>query len=303
VKPLRIFLSYASEDYEHAQRLDSELSASQGFPMEIWFDRRSLHGGDRWKGVIRRAIQQADVFLLLLSRASTTKAGYVQREIREALEVLETLPEDDTYVIPLRLEECGMHFAFLDEIQRIDLFPSWTEGVGRLLTSLRARAGIDQSAQGRIRTTIHRIVEGADLGPYSFTPAFTVEGEIEEHRHRVHRLEGGLFTSSGPDPDWLFEVEAVRSGDDFDVRYTLALQEAFDVYSRQTSKASKICHLSVVPVELGYDAVTSFIDRSMRFGRLLDRPRCTHVSTEQGLDLSNLSFLWWEGKDPFWNFR
>lgn len=269
--------------------------------MEIWFDRRSLRGGERWKGAIRRAIQQADVFLLLLSRASTTKAGYVQREIREALEVLETLPEDETYVIPLRLEECDMHFEFLDEIQRIDLFPSWIEGVGHLLTSLRARAGIDQSAQNRICSTIHRIVEEADLGPYGFNPAFTVEGEVEENRYRIQRLEGGLFTSSGPEPDWLFEVKTARSGD-FDVRYTLALREAFDIYSRQTSKGVKIAHLSVVPIELG-NSVLSFIDRSMRFRQLLDRPGNVQVSAEQGLGFKNLGFLWWEGKDPFWNFR
>src|SRR3954453_22368870 len=121
------FISYASEDAAAAERVYEELCLAPG--LRPWLDRRELVGGTRWASAIRKAIREADVFVLLLSRSSTTKRGFVQKEIRAALDVLESLPEAAPFVIPVRLEDCEPHFEFLANIQYIDLFPEWERGI------------------------------------------------------------------------------------------------------------------------------------------------------------------------------
>jgi hypothetical protein len=48
-----VFLSYASEDADAAQRICAALRADG---IEVWFDRSELRGGDVWDATIRRQI-------------------------------------------------------------------------------------------------------------------------------------------------------------------------------------------------------------------------------------------------------
>ena len=95
---LRIFLSYAHEDHEYGGRLYDFLDAIP--TVDVWFDKESLSPGQRWEVEIRKAIRASRFFLLLLSKNSTEKKGYYQREIRQALKVLEEYPDNETYLIP-----------------------------------------------------------------------------------------------------------------------------------------------------------------------------------------------------------
>ena len=51
-------------------------------------------------------MQTSDVVIVYLSRSSVTKEGYVQKEIRQALDVADEKREESIVLIPLRLEEC-----------------------------------------------------------------------------------------------------------------------------------------------------------------------------------------------------
>ena len=59
--------------------------------------------------------------LVCLSRTAITKEGFVQREIRLALEVAEEKPEGTIYIIPARLENCEVPER-LAEWQWVNLF-------------------------------------------------------------------------------------------------------------------------------------------------------------------------------------
>jgi TIR domain-containing protein len=300
---LRIFLSYAREDLEAAKQLDRELSFDETIPIEIWFDQRSLPGGANWKAEIKKAIKDSDVFLLLLSQAATTKSGFVQSEIREALEVLNTLPEQETFVIPVRLEECDVHFGFLEELSWIDLFPDQEEGMSRLRATLQRLAGTDERepVARRIYTRAHQIAQQANLGPYEFVPDWSIEGEVEPKIHHWIHLRGGLFVSSGDDPDWLWQIEPVHERRDIDIRTALALRDALAFRSAETDKPVKLHHLAVVPEENPTTSVLGYIDRSSRLFRLLEKKLRVEVTGEAGLDAGILDFLWWDGKSAFWD--
>ncbi len=92
--------------------------------------------GQDWEREIRQAIREADVVAVCLSQSSTTKAGYVQKEIKFALDVADEQPEGTIFAIPVRLEECSVPER-LSRLQWVDLFVD--SGYARLLRALSAR--------------------------------------------------------------------------------------------------------------------------------------------------------------------
>jgi len=159
-----IFLSYAHEDLSAARKVYAALSATPG--IEVWFDKESLKPGEIWSREIRSAIANADSFLLLLSRCSTAKRGFIQREVREALNVLAELPEGEVFVIPARLDDCEPHFEELARLHYVDLFPDFAGGLARIVHSVTSRAArtADQTTASTplVRFTSHvaRFVRG-----------------------------------------------------------------------------------------------------------------------------------------------
>ena len=128
-----VFLSYAREDSYAAERLYMDLRRAQ---IDVWMDKKSLTPGQNWEHEIRRAIREARYFLALVSNTSVAKRGFVQREMRLALEVLEEVPVDQIYLIPVRLDDCEPPDFRVKAINRVDLFPSYRKGLERLLAAI-----------------------------------------------------------------------------------------------------------------------------------------------------------------------
>jgi hypothetical protein len=129
-----IFLSYAKEDFEVATTLYKKLS-NRGF--DVWIDKISLLPGQDWKHEISRAIQVSRAFIALLSNNSITKRGYVQKELRLGLEVLQQIPPSQIYLIPVRIEPCVPEHPILNDLHWVDLFPDFDVGVQKIVAALR----------------------------------------------------------------------------------------------------------------------------------------------------------------------
>jgi hypothetical protein len=132
---IRVFLSYAHEDLVHARKLYETLDSIP--TVSVWFDKESLLPGQKWEIEIRRAIKESRFFLLLLSNNSTPKKGFYQREIRLALQVLEEYPDSEIFLIPVRLDDCRLHFEQLTALQYVDLFPDWDAGITKIFRVLQ----------------------------------------------------------------------------------------------------------------------------------------------------------------------
>lgn len=125
-----VFLSYAREDIEAASKLYNELVE---VGINVWFDKESLVPGAKWRLAIRSAISESRYFIALMSSRSVSKKGFVQSELRQAIEVLDEFPESETYLIPVRLDACEAPHDRLKDFQWVDLFPEWEEGANKLL--------------------------------------------------------------------------------------------------------------------------------------------------------------------------
>jgi hypothetical protein len=97
-----IFLSYASPDYERVHTYFTRLVADG---LDPWFDKEKLVAGQNWDFEIKRALARAEIIVVFLSENSISRRGYVQREIRIALDQAQNKLHDDIYVIPVMLDE------------------------------------------------------------------------------------------------------------------------------------------------------------------------------------------------------
>src|SRR5262245_1716713 len=106
----RIFLCHASEDKAQVREVYHRLRAIDGF--EPWLDEEDLLPGQDWTWEIPRALQTSDFILVFFSRLSVAKRGYVQREMKLALDALQELPEGTIHTIPVRLDDCKLPESF-----------------------------------------------------------------------------------------------------------------------------------------------------------------------------------------------
>lgn len=99
----KVFISYAKEDYDFAEKLFIYLSENGFIP---WLDKQRLLPGQQWDFEIKKGLREANYVILLLSDNSVQKRGYVQREFKLALKFYEEKLEDDIYLIPLKINKC-----------------------------------------------------------------------------------------------------------------------------------------------------------------------------------------------------
>jgi len=134
-----VFMSTSREDSHRVAPVYNALS-SAGF--QPWLDVQNLLPGENWVASINNAIRKADFFLVFLSETSVSKTGYVQKEIRLALEQASMLPESEPYIIPVRLDAVEPPRELM-RYQWVDLFSP--DGLEKLVFALRAA----QKAIGR----------------------------------------------------------------------------------------------------------------------------------------------------------
>jgi hypothetical protein len=134
----QIFLSYAREDKAEVERLYQKLSDA-GF--EPWIDTKDILPGEQWKSSIQKAIRRSDFFLACLSKNSVSKRGWIQKEIKGALDMWEEKLDSDIYLIPVRLEDCEVPERLRD-FQWVDLFEEdgWTRLVEAIQVGMERRA-------------------------------------------------------------------------------------------------------------------------------------------------------------------
>ena len=102
-----------------------------------WMDSEDLLPGQVWKDEIANAIKSSTHFLALLSQKSVSKKGYVQREQKIALDLLDELPIGEIYIIPVRLDECEPSHQKLRDLHWVDLYLSYEDGIEKILRVIR----------------------------------------------------------------------------------------------------------------------------------------------------------------------
>lgn len=129
-----VFLCHASQDKEAVEELCKRLEVD-GF--DPWLDKKKLLPGQLWEDEILKAVSASDVVVVCLSRQAGKKVGFIQKEIRVALDIADRQPADTIFIIPAKLEPCELPDR-LSAWQAVDLFDP--TGYDKLWLAIQHRA-------------------------------------------------------------------------------------------------------------------------------------------------------------------
>ncbi|WP_400765802.1 toll/interleukin-1 receptor domain-containing protein [Methylosinus sporium] len=96
-----IFVSYASPDRHRVLPIADWLE-QQG--LNIWMDAKRLMPGQNWDFEINRALDKSCIILIFISSNSIDRRGYIQKELRAALDKAKEKLIDDIYIIPIIID-------------------------------------------------------------------------------------------------------------------------------------------------------------------------------------------------------
>jgi TolB-like protein/Tfp pilus assembly protein PilF len=100
-----VFLSYASQDAEAAQKICEALRAAG---IEVWFDKGELRGGDAWDQSIRRQIKNCALLIPVVSRHTHERAeGYFRLEWKLAVDRSHLIMANKAFLLPVVIDDTG----------------------------------------------------------------------------------------------------------------------------------------------------------------------------------------------------
>ncbi len=109
---LNVFLCHAEEDRPSVRKLYDSLVSEKW--INPWLDEVRLLPGENWKNKIIGAMRESHVIIICLSKAAVDKDGYVQREIKEALDISLYKPDGKIFIIPLLFDDCRVPSSLKD---------------------------------------------------------------------------------------------------------------------------------------------------------------------------------------------
>lgn len=133
-RPLRVFLCHAASDKPAVEKLYKRLIKDG---LDAWLDIEKLIPGQNWQDEITKVVYNSDAVIVCLSSQSITKEGFVQKEIKFALDASDEKPDGTIFIIPARLENCKVPER-INKFHWVDLFSD--DGYKRILKALKIRA-------------------------------------------------------------------------------------------------------------------------------------------------------------------
>src|SRR5580698_9258482 len=91
-----VFVSYSRLDRDRVSPYYSMLKSKN---YNLWMDIHDIKGGQNWDLEIRRALDQAVIILAFVSVSTVDRRGYLQKELRFAVERYQEKLIDDIFLI------------------------------------------------------------------------------------------------------------------------------------------------------------------------------------------------------------
>jgi TolB-like protein len=136
-----VFLSYASQDAEAAQKICEALRAAG---IEAFLDQSELRGGDAWDQKIRREIHECALFIPIVSQHTQERLeGYFRHEWKLAIERTHHMAEQKAFLVPVVVDGTRDQEALVPDAFRAvqwtrlpggETPPAFVERIKRLLS-------------------------------------------------------------------------------------------------------------------------------------------------------------------------
>lgn len=145
---MKIFVGYPSENLSEAREIVAFL---RRIDQEVWFDKDSLKGGSDWDRAREQGQLEADFIVHLCSPIIKSRAGVVNREIRQSLRLNEDQPLGSNFLLPIRTEAFPLPVDLM-KFQYIDYFrDGWEAQLREAVSARLTQLGKAQLQQPRER--------------------------------------------------------------------------------------------------------------------------------------------------------
>lgn len=202
-RQLKVFICHSSGDKPAVRDLYNRLRSAADY-ISPWLDEEDLLPGQRWEDEIPKAVRRSDIVIVCLSKDSVNKRGYVQKEIKYALDVADEHPEDAIFLIPVRLEDCEvperlkhLHYVNLHDIRGFERLLRTlqvcaeklgiVEATGRAAEKAKSLPNITQLI-GRTPDEVERVAGGTQARTEITNDSSQMPGEFREYEVRNSRL-------------------------------------------------------------------------------------------------------------------
>lgn len=126
-----VFISYATPDRNRVLDVVQTIS-ERG--IETWIDFQKILGGQNWDFEIKKALSKATVVVVFISKNSVDRRGYVQRELKSALDTMQEKLIDDIFLIPVRLDN---EVPIPDQVKHLHVIDANESNAGeRIVTAI-----------------------------------------------------------------------------------------------------------------------------------------------------------------------
>jgi adenylate cyclase len=136
-----VFLSYASQDAQSAQRICEALRAAG---IDVFLDQSELRGGDAWDQKIRHEIHDCALFIPMVSQHTQERLeGYFRREWKLAIDRTHDMAEQKPFLVPVVIDGTSDKEAFVPDAFKTvqwtrlpggETTPAFVQRVKRLLS-------------------------------------------------------------------------------------------------------------------------------------------------------------------------
>ncbi len=155
---MKVFINYSDEDLEIAEQLYGDLKSAGIIP---WMSSKNKVPGKNKEVSIREAVRENTYFFVLRSSKSL-KQGYFNKELKIALDKRDEFPKNKIFIIPVRIDKCVL-FLFderLETLECVDLFPSYENGLKKILQFLRHPPENNDENETEIRAEVENKPSG-----------------------------------------------------------------------------------------------------------------------------------------------
>lgn len=115
-RQVKLFISYSHKDERHREALESHLKVlGRAGLLDVWHDRR-IDASEDWKGEIDRALDEADVVVLLVSADFLASDYCYDVELNRALE---RQAKGECRVVPVIIRDANWHLAPISGLQAL----------------------------------------------------------------------------------------------------------------------------------------------------------------------------------------
>ena len=137
-RKLRVFLCHASQDKPVVRDLYRRLKSEAW--IDPWLDEERLLPGQDWNLEIEKAVESSDAVIVCVSSTSVAKEGYVQKELRQVLNIALEKLEGAIFVLPVKLDDCPLPRQLKNK-QALNYFPDSQQAAAydKLKASLKIR--------------------------------------------------------------------------------------------------------------------------------------------------------------------